>query len=164
MPRPELIAGPSDVEHLLGDQQVGERAAEVFLLGLLGRDRLRRDRLDVVVERHRGRADVGAFLGVDLGPRPAGVGQRVQVVVGRRGVGVRDDLLVLELAEELGERPERQPELLGDPPARGDADVQQELEDQALDLREVQARLLEVGDGLRAEGCLRGGGRLRDRA
>ena len=67
------------------------------------------------------------------------------VVVGGRRVGVGDDLLVLELAEELGERAEGQAQLVGDPPARGGADAEQELEDQALDLGGVQARLLEVG-------------------
>ena len=66
------------------------------------------------------------------------------IVVGRRRVGVVDDLLVLELAEELGERAERQAQLVGDPPARGRAQVEQELEDQALDLGMVQPRLLET--------------------
>ena len=110
---------------------------------MLGRDRLRGHRLEIIVERHRRRPDVGALLEVHLGPRPAGIGQRVNIVIGRRRVGVGDDLLVLELAEELGERPERQAQLGGDPPARRHADIEQELEDQALDHRMVQARLLE---------------------
>ena len=110
-------------EHLLGDQQVGEGPAQVGFLGVLGRDRLGGDRLEIVVERHRRRADVGALLEVDLGPRPAGVGQRIDIIVGRRRVGVGEDLLVLELAEEVGERAERQAQLGGDPPAGGHADI-----------------------------------------
>ena len=63
-----------------------------------------------------------------------------------RRVGVGDDLLVLELPQKLGKRAKRQAQLGGDPPARGRAQVQQELEDQALDHRMAQARFLERVD------------------
>ena len=43
-------------KRLLGDQQVGKGPPQVVFLGVLGRDRLGRDRLEVVLERHRGRA------------------------------------------------------------------------------------------------------------
>ncbi len=93
---------------------------------------------------------------VDLGAGPPGVRQRVQVVVGGRRVGVRDDLLVLQAAEEVGERAEGESQLAGDPTAGGDADAEQELEDQPLHLRGVQARLFEAGHRLGPERDLLG--------
>src|SRR5262249_12543607 len=64
--------GAQDLEHVLGDEQVAKRAAEVFLLGVFAGDRLGGNRLDVVVKRDRSRSHVRALAQIKLRPRPAG--------------------------------------------------------------------------------------------
>ena len=93
-------------ERLLRDQQVGKRPPQVVFLGVLGGDRLRGHRPKIVVKRNRGGPDVGAFVEVHLGPRPSGVGQRIHIIIGRCRIGVGEELLVLEPAEEVGKRAE----------------------------------------------------------
>src|SRR5207253_3005368 len=102
-------------------------------------------------ERDGGRADVGALFQINLGAGAAGVGEGVIVVVGGGGVDVGDDLLVLELAKEVRKGAEGQAQLLGNPASRGGPDRQEELQDQALHHRRVQARRTEVRDGSGAE-------------
>ena len=134
------------VESPLGDQQIGKGSPQILLLGVLGRNRLGRDRIQVVLERHGSRSHISAFVQVDLGPGTASVRQRVNEVAGRGRACVVDDLLVLELPQKLRERAKGQAELGSDPPARGSAQVQEKLEDQALDHRMAQARFLKRVD------------------
>ncbi len=141
--------GTEQPERFLGDQQIGKRAPQVFLLGTLVHDRLSGHRREIVVEWNGGGSNVGAFLRVHPGPRPPGVGQRIHIVIRRCRVGVRQELLVLEDAQELRKRPKRQAQLGCDSSPRGHAAVDQEFEDQPFDDRRVKSRLLKIFDRLR---------------
>ena len=69
------------VEHLRLDADAAERGRQLLAPRRLGPNRLGLDRHDVVVERHRHRADVGAGLHRRAGPGQPLLGQRVAIVV-----------------------------------------------------------------------------------
>ena len=105
----------------------------------------------IIVERNRGRADVGTLFQIHPGARSAGVGKRIDIIIGGCRIRIGENLLVLEPAQEVGKWSKRQPELGRDPPARRHADIEQELEDQALDDRRVEPGFVEALDGSRVK-------------
>ena len=75
------------IEHPLAEHEIAEGLAEVFGRGLLPGQRLGLDARDVVFQRNRGGAEVGAVVPVALGPFAAQIGELVQ----KSFIGARRD-------------------------------------------------------------------------
>ena len=131
--------------------QVGKGPLEILLGGVLLGDGLSGHRLEIVGQRDRGRAKIGAFLGVAAGPLAAKL-RDGEVVVAHLGRPLEsDELLLFQLLQDRIDDLERQPHLVGDgAPARGPFG-QQELQNQALDLFEGEARFFQGFRRLGAE-------------
>ena len=98
-------------------------------------ERLGLDADDVVGQRDRRGAEVGAVVHEPPGPLAAHVGELIDIVVHRRRAAIDQELIVLELPQQRLEQDERQLDLVGDFAARAVAARQQVLEDQRLRLR-----------------------------
>src|SRR5207244_9079481 len=95
--------GADGVEEVLGNDQVAEAAAQHFGRALDAGNGLAVDLLDVVLERHRSRADIGTELHGVLGAAAAEIGKVKAIADAADQVSAGDfeTLLVLEEAERF---------------------------------------------------------------
>ncbi len=147
--------GADRVEQLVADDEVAEGGPHGFGRHVDGRHRLAVDLFDVVFQRHRGGADVGAHLHGFLGAAAAQLGEVEAVADAADQVAAQhfDGLLVLEEAERLLDHLERQAEQPGQVEAEQSAARVQGAEDQVVEEADRQARLLQVFGALGASGA-----------
>ena len=144
------------VEQLVADDQVGESGAQRFRAAVDAGDRLAIGLLDVIFDRHRGGADVGALLHRILGAAPAQFGQVEAIAdpADQIAAGDLDALLVLEKAERLLDHLERQAEEAGQVQAEHAAVGVKRAQDQVVEEAEASARLPSSDSGaVRISAC-----------
>ena len=126
-------------QHCLVDQQVFERAVQIFFGRVLVGERLLLDALMYACERHRRGAEVRAVLGELLGPLAAEFGELVDVVVRHRRAFVADEAVVLHRVEQRIDQPKRRASCARPGATGGFAAAVERLEDQGFDFAFSQA-------------------------
>ena len=114
---------------------IRERLFQLRLSRPLGRNRLGVHRADVVLQRHRRRADVRTLAQRPQRSVAADIRQPIDMVAEHRGPGRRDLLPLPKRDEAILKNRHRQAEVIGNRAAALRADARQKLEDQVLDQR-----------------------------